>query len=55
MSKNSGPEITANSKLPAFLLLTEQCCYIGVRLFLAIWMIGKQALLFPLRNAVLLA
>ena len=30
---NSGPKIAANSSIPAFLLLTEQCRYIGVRLY----------------------
>ena len=30
----SGPKIAANSNIPAFLLLTEQGRYIGVRLYL---------------------
>ena len=32
-SKSSGPKIAANSNIPAFLLLTEQGRYIGVRLY----------------------
>ena len=32
-SKSSGPKIAANSNIPAFLLLTDQGRYIGVRLY----------------------